>query len=104
MDREILERLLKNALKRQTIVFIYNDTTKKDERYIGFVYLLTKDYVVLRKVSSESRAAGYVVMTLGRRFFGWMMVDRLPDGRKSCMLYMRNDIKIWNCRCLVIYL
>ncbi|MBC1357763.1 hypothetical protein [Listeria booriae] len=73
MDREILERLLKNALKRQTIVFIYNDTTRKDERYTGFVYLLTKDYVVLRKVSSESRAAGYVVMTLSTIF-------RVDDG------------------------
>ncbi|MBC6134089.1 hypothetical protein HB825_04465 [Listeria booriae] len=73
MDREILERLLKNALKRQTIVFIYNDTTRKDERYTGFVYLLTKDYVVLRKVSGESRAAGYVVMTLSTIF-------RVDDG------------------------
>lgn len=68
MDREILCRALKNAMKAQTIVYIYNDSTSKDSCYGGFVQLVTKDYVVMRLVSSVAREAGYLIARLDKVF------------------------------------
>ncbi|MBC1456598.1 hypothetical protein [Listeria newyorkensis] len=76
MDREILCRVLKNAMKAQTIVYLYNDSTSKDDYYGGFVQLVTKDYVVMRLVSSAARAAGYLIARLD-------MVFRVDNGGQS---------------------
>lgn len=76
MDREILCRVLKNAMKAQTIVYLYNDSTSKDDYYGGFVQLVTKDFVVMRLVSSAARAAGYLIVRLD-------MVFRVDNGGQS---------------------
>ncbi|MBC1603892.1 hypothetical protein HCJ39_03975 [Listeria rocourtiae] len=88
MDREILCRVLKNAMKAQTILYIYNDTTSKDERYGGFVQLVTKDYVVMRLVSLQARASGYLIARLD-------LIFRVDNGGQSAsraeQLYQLNQ-------------
>ncbi|MBC1500321.1 hypothetical protein HB943_06870 [Listeria weihenstephanensis] len=68
MDREILERVLKNALKEKAVVYIYNDTAQKDEHYGGFVKLVTKDFVVMQVVLSDARSSGYLITRLDTIF------------------------------------
>ncbi|MBC6309492.1 hypothetical protein HCJ66_07975 [Listeria sp. FSL L7-1582] len=90
MDREILCRVLKNAMKAQTILYIYNDSTSKDERYGGFVQLVTKDYLVLRVVSSQAQAAGYLIARLDLIF----RVDAGgQDAKRAERLYYLNQEK-----------
>ncbi|MBC6315428.1 hypothetical protein [Listeria grandensis] len=64
MDREILCRVLKKAMKARTMVYIYNDATKKDSWYVGFVQLVTKDYLVLETVTRLARADGHLIIRL----------------------------------------